>query len=306
MSTAADDEGLATLQLTLLQRHWPRFEAACLRLSPEGLWQEDPGTFGGAGLAEGTCRVTLYLPAAAIAGARRELAGVATAAGIAVNFLQAAVPDQDWNEAWKAHYRPLRVGRRLRIEPSWLRQPAAADVLPIIIEPGQAFGTGTHETTQLAAVALEQALDRAAAAGELPPELLDVGTGSAILAIAAVRLGVRRAVAIDCDPEAVENAQENLILNEVADRVQVQVCDDPADLAPQVFGIVVANIISSILIRLREGLIARTAPGGILLLSGILVDEREAFMACFAAPELTFEGHQDDGEWTALCYRKAP
>ena len=305
MSAKADGGAIQTLQMTLPQRDWLRFEPACLRLSPDGLWQEDAGTFGGAGLAEGSCRVTLYLPPETVARATAELAEIARSAAIDVRFMDAPLPDLDWNETWKAHYRPLRIGRRLRIEPAWLRQPAEADVLAIVIEPGQAFGTGTHETTQLAAVALERALDAAAAAGSLPTEMLDVGTGSAILAIAAVRLGVAQAVGIDYDPVAIDNALENLVLNQVVDRVQVQVCDDPDELAPRRFGIVVANIISSILMRLREGMIARTAPGGILLLSGILVDERDEFMTRFASPELSCEGHQDQGEWTVIRYRKA-
>ena len=295
-----------TLQLILPERSWPSFEAACLRLSPEGLLHEDRDTFGGAALAAGSCRVTLYLSAEAMAQAIAELEDVANQAGVPVEYACETLPDRDWNAAWKAHYRPLRIGRRLRIEPLWLRQPAEPDVLPVVIDPGQAFGTGTHETTQLAAVELERVLDAAAAAGEMPADLLDVGTGSAILAIAAVRLGVPTAVGTDFDPVAVENAHENLAHNQLTDRIELHLSDDPEDLAPRRFPIVVANIISGILMRLRDSLIARTAPGGLLLLSGVLVEERDAFMAQFATPELTLLGHRDQGDWTVIRYRKAP
>ncbi len=294
------------LRLTISERDWPHFEVLSNRLSPAGLLHEDEGTFGGAPVASGQRRVTLYLPVGDRERARAELLATAQRAGASAHLAGEPLPDCDWNAAWKAHYRPMRIGRRLRVEPVWLTKPAEPGVLPIIIDPGQAFGTGTHETTHLAAVELERLLDSWPKQQGGSPTLLDVGTGSAILAITAARLGLHEIVAVDYDTEAIDNARENLGHNQVEDRVELLVADTPDVLAPRCFDLVVANIISGILLRLRDALVDRTRPGGLLLVSGVLTEERDSFLGRFCADELTVERVRDRGEWTAMVLRRRP
>jgi ribosomal protein L11 methyltransferase len=294
------------LKLTLGERDWPHFEALCNRLSPAGLLQEDSGTFGPEPVADGQLRITLYLAVAGHEGAQAQLLAKAERAGASIDLTGEALPDCDWNAAWKAHYAPLRIGRRLRIEPAWQRLPAEPEVLPIAIDPGQAFGTGTHETTHLAAVHLERLLDAWRGSPAKAPDVLDVGTGSGILAIAAVRLGAGRVVATDYDPEAIDNARENAALNQVAHGIELLVADDLDVVAPACFDLVVANIISGILLRLRDALVRRTRPGGLLLVSGVLTEERDAFLASFCGSELTLEATSERGEWSAMVLRRCP
>src|SRR5436305_5708489 len=119
------------------------------------------------------------------------------------------VAETDWSESWKANFKPLRVGRRLMIVPAWLNPPLAPDDLVIRLDPGMAFGTGTHPTTQLCLEAIERHARPGAA-------MIDLGTGSGILAIAAARLGPSQVLALDVDPEAVRVAGENVLANGVA------------------------------------------------------------------------------------------
>ncbi len=292
------------LRLTVADSQWQRLQTLCNRLSPGGLLHTDSGTFGNEDLAQGQCAITLYLAATDHERARQELQAAAARFGIAIELSGEPLPDRDWNAAWKAHYEPLRIGRRIRVEPAWLRQPDEAGVLPVVIEPGQAFGTGTHETTWLATVELERLLDAWPGLASTPPTMLDVGTGSAILAIAAVRLGLPRVMGTDYDPEAVDNARYNVALNGMQDNVELRVTDDPDTLAPQRFDLVVANIISGILLRLRDALVARTRPDGMLLISGVLLEERERFLAAFLGSELTLVRTAERGEWTAMVLRR--
>ncbi|MCY4248592.1 MAG: 50S ribosomal protein L11 methyltransferase, partial [Chloroflexi bacterium] len=123
--------------------------------------------------------------------------------------------EDDWAQAWKAHYQPLRIGRRLLIRPRWIDvTPAQGDIV-IALDPGMAFGTGTHPTTQLCLQALERVIQHGQSA-------LDIGCGSGILSIAAVKLGARRALALDIDPIAVAAARDNAIYNDVAQRITAQ------------------------------------------------------------------------------------
>jgi ribosomal protein L11 methyltransferase len=173
------------------------------------------------------------------------------------------VEEQNWAEAWKQHYRPILVGKHLLVLPAWLENPQP-DRIPILLDPGMAFGTGTHPTTRLSLEALENHLQPGNA-------MLDVGTGSGILAIAAAKLGAASVVGLDVDPVAIESAQENLRRNKVEwvvhlDRGSIQDC--PSDVK---FDLIVANILTPVLLQLVEqGLTDRVRKGGKLILSGIL------------------------------------
>ena len=205
---------------------------------------------------------------------------------------------EDWAEAWKRHYRPLRIGQRIVISPSW-EEPAlgAGDVL-IKLDPGMAFGTGTHPSTQLALRLLEKYIRPRSVA-------LDVGTGSGVLAIAAVKLGATRVIATDIDPEAVRTAEENARLNEVRNQITLLV-DSVIDSGR--YDLVVANILADVLadLLLHENLAARVAPEGVLILSGIIQQRREVVDLALRAAGMEVIDVAADGDWIALAARHAP
>ena len=170
---------------------------------------------------------------------------------------------------WRAFYTPLAVGRRLVIVPAWLEQPVEhADRIPIFLESGMAFGTGHHPTTQLALEALERSLTP----GDV---VVDVGTGSGVLAIAAARLGAARVYAFDRDAEAGPAARGNLRRNDGADRITLTI-PSASLAAPEPAALVVANIVAAAHVRLMREYAGLLAPAGRLLLGGVLdarVDE---------------------------------
>lgn len=187
------------------------------------------------------------------------------------------VADQDWERAWLDQYRPMRFGRRLWITP-WNLEPedAGDDAVIVRLDPGLAFGTGTHPTT---ALCLEW-LDALADAGELAQrEVLDFGCGSGILAIAALKLGAARAIGVDNDPQAVIASNDNATRNGVGERLQVFLPDqEPATSYP----VVVANILATALDSLAPLLAQRVAPGGRIALSGILAGQEGELLARYA------------------------
>lgn len=178
------------------------------------------------------------------------------------------VADQDWERAWLDQYRPMHFGRRLWITP-WTMEPddCGDDAVIVRLDPGLAFGTGTHPTT---ALCLEW-LDMLADAGRLQErDVLDFGCGSGILAIAALKLGAARATGVDNDPQALVASLDNATRNGVGDRLQVVLPDDET---PRTYPVVVANILASALDLLAPRLAASTAPGGHIALSGILAGQ---------------------------------
>lgn len=190
------------------------------------------------------------------------------------------VEDQDWERAWMDRYEPLRFGTRTWIVP-WNRalpaQAQAADAAVVRLDPGLAFGSGTHPTT---ALCLEW-LDALAAEGALAgATVLDFGCGSGILALAALKLGAARAVGVDNDPQALLATRDNAQRNGVAERLAVYAPDaEPAATYP----VVVANILASALDALAPQLAARVAPGGRIALSGILAGQEEALLERYGA-----------------------
>jgi ribosomal protein L11 methyltransferase len=191
------------------------------------------------------------------------------------------VEDQDWERAWLDQYRPMRFGRTLwitpwNLEPEPADQDDAAERVIVRLDPGLAFGTGTHPTT---ALCLEW-LDALAHQGELSRrELLDFGCGSGILAIAALKLGAARAIGVDNDPQALTASLDNAARNGVGERLQVFL---PADEPAASYPVVVANILASALEALAPLLAARTAPGGRIALSGILAGQEPELLLRYA------------------------
>lgn len=196
----------------------------------------------------------------------------------ALNWSQAAfrnVEDQDWERAWMDQYAPLRFGARTWIVPWNHDLPAEADMpdaAVVRLDPGLAFGSGTHPTTSLCL----QWLDALAERGELlGREVLDFGCGSGILALAALKLGAARAVGVDNDPQALLATRDNADRNGVGDALAVSL---PEDESPATYPVVVANILASALDALADTLAARVAPGGRIALSGILDGQQDALL----------------------------
>jgi ribosomal protein L11 methyltransferase len=204
------------------------------------------------------------------------------------------VDDEDWADGWRAHYVPQRIGRVV-VVPSWMTEPLAPGEVPIILDPGMAFGTGLHPTTRGCLMLLQ-------ATEPMATSVLDVGCGSGILALAALRLGAERAVAIDTDPLAVEATRANAERNGLAERVDVST----GSLAPagERFGLVLANLVAAVLVALAEPLADHLAAAGTLLVGGIIEPRAAEVRTALESAGLRVAERRDDGEWVSL--RLAP
>lgn len=213
-----------------------------------------------------------------------------------------AEPEASWRDAWKRHFRTTRITRQLVVVPSWDQPEGREGDLDIHLDPEQAFGTGAHASTQLVLERMQQIADR----GERPTSILDVGAGSGILAIAGALLWPELyAIAIDNDPEAVAVAAENCRKNGVADHVTCAAT--PADEIEGTFDLVAANIQADVLRELAEPLAARIAPGGHLLLSGLLAHQAEGVAEVFESTRRVareaLPTSDRDPEWRAVHLR---
>lgn len=204
------------------------------------------------------------------------------------------VQEEDWANAWKEYFKPLRTGERLMVIPSWETYDLQPGDLPLYLDPGMAFGTGAHATTGLCLRWLERLVKPGAS-------VLDVGTGSGILAIAAARLGAGRIVALDVDPVAVQVAQENVNKNGVTAEVRLttldQVEDEPVDL-------VIANIIASVIIDLLPEVALRMKSGGRFLASGIIAAKKQAVLDAVTETWLLPMEVREEGGWVAILASK--
>lgn len=203
-----------------------------------------------------------------------------------------AVADQDWMQKWKEGFEAIEIGRRLVVAPSW-KLPARSDGRVVIqIDPGMAFGTGTHETTRLCLEAIERHWQGGS--------LLDVGTGTGILAIAALLLAPdSRVVAIDVDPQAVEVARENLAINGVLSSIELRV-GQPRDLAGQEFEIVLANLTAEVIVEQMDHLARCLGSSGRLILSGILEELAVDVERSLSSRGFTVVEKRQAGEWCLL------
>jgi ribosomal protein L11 methyltransferase len=205
------------------------------------------------------------------------------------------VDEADWAEEWKRHFPVLRVGRRLVIRPTWRRHRAAPGEVVLALDPGMAFGTGLHPTTRLCLAALERLADRGAIDGR---RVLDVGCGSGILAIGAVRLGAASALGADTDPIAIEATAANARRNRLGRRITARAGSLPTGEGP--FDVVLANLIAALLVRLAPDLRAELAPSGTLLASGIFIDRETEVREAFEAAGLRVADRLAEGDWVAL------
>lgn len=211
------------------------------------------------------------------------------------------VEQEDWNAAFKAQWQPMMLTATAVVIPSWCTEWPTAD-LEIFIDPGTAFGTGTHETTQLCAVAIEAFVADRQDVSEL--SMLDVGTGSGILSFLALKLGMRDVVGTEIDPAAARAAQENAERNECDDRFTATL-DKPDALGHQ-FDLVVANMLVEPLLILAVSIDRAMRNGASLLLSGILENQVPAVVEKYSALGLTLKNRSQCGIWILLEFFKSP
>lgn len=205
------------------------------------------------------------------------------------------VKEEDWATSWKQYFHPVKVGNRIVIKPSWEEYKSSQDEIIIELDPGMAFGTGTHHTTAMCLKALENLITPGT-------EVFDVGTGSGILAIAAAKLGAKSIRAVDLDAVATKVAKENIAINNETDAIEVA----EGDLLTGFTGkadIVIANIIADVIKRLLEDITLRLKPNGILLASGIIKERAEEIETVAESKGLTVESVMEEGGWVAMIIR---
>ncbi len=247
--------------------------------------------------------VVFWVDASEAAAALAEARDAVTrwqAGGLAVDparvRLAEAMPEAEWRDAWKKYFRVSRLTRQFVVVPSWETFSAGPDDVPIDLDPGMAFGTGTHASTRLVLEELQALADGAAQ----PARVLDVGCGSGILAIAAVkRWPTATCIAVDNDPIAITATDDNARVNQVTDRIAAEA--RTLDGLAEAFPLVLANIQAHVLRALMAQLIAKTAPGGTLILSGLLTPQAQPLADEFVAAGMRLvhvRASTDDAQWS--------
>jgi ribosomal protein L11 methyltransferase len=211
------------------------------------------------------------------------------------------IQDEDWMAAWKQHYRPIQIGKRLLILPAWLEDPNNGRIA-VKIDPSMAFGTGTHPTTQLCMEMLEATVTPG-------QTVIDVGCGSGILSIGAVKLGAKLALAVDIDTAAIRSTKENAEANGVLDKIETGL-GSVSEILNGGFSLknaplVLANILAPVIIRLFDaGLADLIAPSGQIVLSGILAEQAQGVIEAGQAKGLIFIEQRQITDWVVILMRK--
>ncbi len=211
------------------------------------------------------------------------------------------IADENWMAAWKDHYHPIPIGKKLLVLPAWIKQEDKSRIA-VKIDPSMAFGTGTHPSTQLCLELVEDYTH--------PGEpVIDIGCGSGILSIAAIKMGASRALAVDIDPASVKATLENGAANEVEGSIETGQ-GSVAEILERKFTlqnapVVLANILAPVLIRLFDaGMANLVAPGGVIILAGILAEQGESVQLAGESKGLVFVEQRQSGDWVALVMKK--
>lgn len=205
------------------------------------------------------------------------------------------VDDEDWATAWKKHYKPFHISDRIVIKPSWEEYSAQEGEMIIELDPGMAFGTGTHETTRLCS----QLLEKYVSAGDT---VIDVGCGTGILSIAAAKLGASHITAVDIDEVAVRVTEENCRINGAEKDITALkgVLTDVPEIKAD---IIVANIIADVIIRIMDNMQYYLKNGGVIITSGIIRERKDDVLEAYAAGGFVPEALMELGEWVAIVFR---
>ena len=243
-----------------------------------------------------TVIIHLYLePGASQVETLALIAARMEAAGIPYTVETEGVEQEDWQNGWRKYYHPMEIGSRLAVVPSW--QQYDTDRVKLILDPGLAFGTGGHETTSLCL----EALDEQVRGGE---RVLDIGTGSGILAIAALKLGAASAEGVDIDPVAVRTAGENAALNGVQDKLTVLV-GDLSDKASGTYDIITANIVANAILSLAPAVPGLMAEGATFIASGIIDSRKDEVIAGLEKAGLSVVEVKEKRGWECIVCKKA-
>ena len=242
-----------------------------------------------------TVIIHLYLePGASQVETLALIAARMEAAGIPYTVETEGVEQEDWQNGWRKYYHPMEIGSRLAVVPSW--QQYDTDRVKLILDPGLAFGTGGHETTSLCL----EALDEQVRGGE---RVLDIGTGSGILAIAALKLGAASAEGVDIDPVAVRTAGENAALNGVQDKLTVLV-GDLSDKASGTYDIITANIVANAILSLAPAVPGLMAEGATFIASGIIDSRKDEVIAGLEKAGLSVVEVKEKRGWECIVCKK--
>lgn len=204
--------------------------------------------------------------------------------------------NEDWSESWKKSFKPIRLGNHIVICPGWLEYEKQPDDKVIEIDPGMAFGTGTHETTGMCAALIEKYVQPG-------QRVIDIGTGSGILAIVAAHMGAKEVLATDLDAVAVRVAAENAALNGFGDKIDCR-CGDLLDVVDVSGDVVIANIIADVILMLAKPVRERIVPNGVFICSGIAIDRREDVRRALLENDYEILDEPVKGEWAAFAARK--
>jgi ribosomal protein L11 methyltransferase len=239
--------------------------------------------------------VRAYMVANDQAEAARAILDVALSARGLPPAVYTLVDDEDWAEAWKSHYHTTRIGRHFVIRPIWEAYDAQPDDLVISLDPGMAFGTGTHSTTRLCLMSLEDLMKPGFS-------VLDLGCGSGILAIAAAKMGASKVLAVDIDPIAAKITAENAAVNGVADSIVAQQGTlETVRRSARRFDLLLANILARIIIEMcDQGLGDVVRPGGVAVFSGIINEQVEEVRAALSRAGYTVTNVRAEGDWVSI------
>jgi ribosomal protein L11 methyltransferase len=207
------------------------------------------------------------------------------------------IPDKNWNEEWMKYYKPVRISEHMTIVPCWMNYEKHTNELTVLLDPGAAFGTGTHETTKLCLSALER---------YTAPNcrMLDIGTGSGILAIASLLLGAKNAEAVDIDPLSVKAAHANASLNHVENRLNIKL-GNLLNTASGKYQLITANIVADIIISMLSDIKKFMSSDCFLILSGIIRERENDVLQALHHTQYEIIEHLYDGEWVAFVVKKS-